>query len=182
MKEKGLTLLEILVAMGISMVAGMLLLTIITNSLGLYNQQSSKLEQGLNINDALVQVRNNIKSSSGIASTFSSGGDSYSIGATQLILKIPSIDSSNNIISETYDYYVYYLDSNKFRFKSYPNAQSVRKPQNQILSTLTDSLKFQYFNSANPPVEVTPDTASKVRITLTLKQNTATSEASLRND
>lgn len=179
---KGLTLVEVLIAMGIAAIVGVLLLAVIVNSTGLFYQQSSEVEQGLNINDALLQIRQNIKQSAGIDPTSTSG---------ELVLKISSIDSSGNIIADTFDKFVFSKDQTKLRFKTFPDAASSRSAQNQIFSTNLDNLKFQYFDNVSPPNEVTPPTAaSKVRITLTLRQKsgagyetqTATTEASLRND
>lgn len=179
---KGLTLVEVLVAMGISIIVGGLLLVIMVNSAGLYLKQASKLTEGLNINDALFRVRDSIKQSSAITATFSIDSTTYTSGATQLVLKVSSIDSSSNIIADTFDHYVFFQDNNMLRFKTFPSALSSRKPQDQIFSTSLDGLNFKYFNTATPPEEVSPPTASKVRISITLKQITATSEANLRND
>ncbi len=60
MKQRGFTLVEVLIAMGISVIVGGLLMTIIVNSAGLFQSESSKLTQGLNINDALASVREQI--------------------------------------------------------------------------------------------------------------------------
>jgi|SRR3989344_9701635 len=170
---RGLTLIEVLVAMGIATVAGVLLVVIIINSAGLSTNQSSKVQAGLNSNDALSKVRSSIK----VASSVDAGS-----GATQLVLKVSSIDSSNNIIANTYDLFVFSVDQKILRFKIFPNAQSLRVAQDQIFSTEVDNLEFKYFNSVTPPIEVVPEAASKVRVSLTLKQNTATTEANLRND
>lgn len=188
---KGLSLIELLIITGVMTVVGALLMVIMVNSAGLFTKESAKLEAGLNINDTLVQVRSNIKNASSIASSYSDSTTTYTTGTTQLILQIPSLDSSNNIITDTFDYYIFFLDQKKLRFKTFPNAASARKDQDQIFSNIIDSLKFQYFNSSTPPTEVTPTIARKVRITLTLKRKTtvnsyetniATSEANLRND
>lgn len=187
---KGFTLIEVLVAMGIATVAGVLLVVIMVNSAGLFTEQSSKVEQGLKINDALSEVRNSVKQANAVASEFTSGGTTYTTGGTQLVLKVLSEDSSGNIIDNTFDYFVFFLDQNLLNFKIFPDPASSRKLADRILSNMADSVNFQYFNSANPPVEVTPLNATKVRITLTLKQKnglnfevqTGTSEANLRND
>lgn len=187
---RGLTLVEVLIAVGIATIVSALLVVIMVNSAGLFYQESSKLTAGLNINDALSKIRSSIKESSAVVSSYTSGLTSYTTGATQIVLKIPSVDSLGNIISDTFDYSIFFLDQTKLRFKLFPDAQSSRKPQDQIFSTSVDSLSFKYFDSQNPPSEVTPTSAFKVRISLTLKQknggsletNTATSEAGLRND
>lgn len=178
---KGLTFIEIFIAMGIATVAGVLLLVIIVNSLGLFANQSSRVESGLNINDALGQVRSAIKQSTVVDS---------SSGVGKLVLKVSSVDSSNNIISDIYDTYTFFLDNSVLHFQILPDALSSRQASDRIFSTNVDSLFFKYLNSANPPEEITPTAAAKIRVTLTLKQkvgtnyqiNTATTEANLRND
>lgn len=189
MKEKGLSLLEVLIVLGVSIIVGGLLLVIIVNSAGVFYKQSAKVQEGLNINDALSKFRSVIKESKVVAASFTQGA-TYTSGASQLVLKVPSIDSSKNIIADTFDHFVFLLDQKKLVLKTFPAAQSSRVAQDQIFSTVVDSLLFQYLSSANPPVEVTPTSASKIRLTLTLKQKTgagfqtqtATSEANLRND
>lgn len=173
MKERGLTLVEVLVAVGISTIVGTLLLVVIVNSAGLFSQQSSKVQEGLSVNDALSSLRGSIKQASAVENTS---------GVDRIVLKVPAIDSFGNIIDKTSDNFYFYLDQNYLHFKIDPNALSSRKASDQILSNFVSNLNFQYFNLAIPPAEVTPVIAAKVRITLTLKQDTATTEANLRND
>lgn len=182
LRVKGLTLIEVLVAMGIAAVAGVLLVVIIVNSAGLFQEQSSKVEEGLNINDALSVVRSSIKQASAMAVSYTAGSTTYTTNAGVLVLKVSSVDTSGNIIVNSFDYFVLYLDQGAIHLKIFPDAVSSRKPADRILSTSIDSLKFQYLNSANPPVEVVPVSASKVRVALTLKQKISTTEANLRND
>lgn len=183
--------MEVLIAMGISVIVGALLLIIIVNSAGLFYNQSSKVGQGLGLNDALSKIRETIRESSLIARSYpESVSPTYTTSSTQLVLKLSSIDSNGNIVSNIYDYFVFFFDTDKLTFKSFPDTQSARFAQDQILSFNVDSLRFQYFDSATPPNEVAPESATKVRIYLSLKQkknvsfetSSATSEASLRND
>ena len=189
MKQMGLTLIELLISLGIVILIGVLLLTIMVNTLGLFYKESSTLTQGLSINDALSKIRSAVKQSSAVVPSFTSGV-TYTSSTIQLILKVTSVDSSNNLIANTFDYFVFFLDEGKLRFKTYPDVLSSRDFQDQIFSTNVKSLEFKYLDLQNPPSEVVPDTASKVRVLLILQQKsgvdfetiTATSEASLRND
>lgn len=189
-KQSGLTLVEVLVAMGLAAVVGVLLLSVMINSTGLFYKESSKLQEGLNINDALGKIRESVNQSSGVVLSYANSGVTYTSGATQLVLKVPAIDSSGNIISDTFDYLVFFQDQTKLRYKLFPDASSSRKSQDRIFSTSVDSLTFKYLDSQNPPNEVTSTSATKIRTILSLKQknglatelNTATAEASLRND
>lgn len=187
---KGLTLVEVLLAVVISLAVAGLLLVVIINSAGIYYKQSSKLTEGLNINDSLLNIRNSIKDAKAVVANYTGDSQTYTSGPTTLVLKLSSIDSSNNIIADKFDYFVFYLDQNKLRLRTFPDNFSSRKAQNRIFSTLVDNLVFKYFNSAALAQEVVPANATKVQVTLTLSQkngqdiekNTAFSEANLRND
>jgi len=188
--NRGLSLIEVLVALAITIVAGTLLFVIIVNSAGLFSLQSSKVQGGLNINDALMEVRKAVKQASSVASSITVGPTTYTSSADQLVLKVSSVDPLNNIIANTYDYFVFFLDQKYLRFKVFPDTSSARSVSDQVLSTVADSLTFRYFNSATPSVEVIPTSATKIYISLTLNikagagvvTNIATSEANLRND
>lgn len=187
---KGLTLIEVLVAVGIMVVAGMLLVVIMVNSAGLFTQQSSKVEGGLNSNDALSVLRRDIKLAVSVAESYTSGSSVYTSGAGQLVLKVASINSSGNTIDNFFDYYVFNLNQGIIYLNIFPDALSSRRTSDFLLSKNVDSIRFQYFNSANPLVEVSPTSAVKIRVTLALKQKagvnfittTATTEANLRNN
>ncbi len=190
MNKKGFSLIEILISTSVAVLIGGLLIVIMVNITRVFFKESSGVSIGLNTNDALAEVRKSIKQSSGVEATYTAGSTTYTSGATQIVLKVPSLDQSGNIIGSTFDYFVFFQTQNILHFKTFPNAASKRKAQDQIFSNLVDSLVFKYLSSANPPVEVTPTSASKVRITLILKQktgqtyetNSATSEANLRNN
>lgn len=190
MKSRGLSLVEAIVGLAVAIVAGGLLVTIIINTGNLFYKQSSKLQEGLNINDALYEVRQSIRLSSAVALSYSSSGTTYTSSPEQLVLKLSSIDSSGNIILNTFDYFVFFKDQNIMRFKTFPDTLSARKMQDQVFSTSLDSLTFNFLDLSNPPNEVAPNLAKKVRISLTLKQKvglgyetkSAVTEANLRND
>ncbi|MDO8573983.1 MAG: hypothetical protein Q7R77_04530 [Candidatus Daviesbacteria bacterium] len=170
---KGITLLEVLVAMGIATIVGVLLVVIITNSAGLFKDQSSKVSVGVNTNDSFSQIRASIKQASAISDQSGSG---------QLILKVASIDAGGNIIDSTYDDFVFLINQKNLHFQIIPNLSSSRKSKDSILAGNVDNINFQYLNFVNPPAEVTPAAATKIRISLNIKSSIATAEANLRND
>lgn len=188
--SNGLTLIEVLIAMGLASMVGILLLVIMVNSAGIFSKQSSKVQTGLNSNDALIKIRESTKQANAVALNYTDGGTIYTSGPNQLVLKVSAIDSLGNIIADTFDYFVFYPDQNYLRFKVFADPVSSRMATDQILTNSLDLLVFNFFNSANPPLEVSPNEATKVRFSLVLKQkvgvnfetNTATSEANLRNN
>jgi prepilin-type N-terminal cleavage/methylation domain-containing protein len=189
--RNGFTLLEILLGVAISAVAGALLLGIMVNNTGTFYQQTSKVTEGVGVNDAFMNIKTHIKSAQGVATQYpASTPATYTTGNSTLVLQLPAIDSSGNVIANNYDYVVYTTESDRLAYKQFPNASpaSARKSANTILSKNVDSVLFEYLDSANQAV--TPTAAIKVRTTLSLKQKAganyvtkiATSEASLRND
>lgn len=187
--QRGLTLVEALITLAIGTVVGGMLLVIMVNTGGLFYKESSRLQQGLNINDALSRINESVKESAGVETGYPSPSPTYTSSATSLVLKIPSQNQQGLIIQNTFDHFVFFLDGTKLRFKIFPDSQSSRKSADQIFSTSVNSLFFQYYDGQTPPQETVPTSAAKVRVTLQLKQkagaafeiNTATTEAKLRN-
>lgn len=188
---KGFTLLEVIIAASVAAVIGMLLLLIILNSTSISYTQSSRVDQGLGINDALAKIREEIKESTGVATGYPETGSSiYETSQTQLVLKVSAIDNSGSIIDGSLDYFVFLKDQDKLRLKVFPAALSQRKEVDQILTGNVNSIIFKYLDDTHPPVEVPPATAAKVQITLVLRtkigpeyeSSMATSEAILRNN
>lgn len=179
---KGITLIEVLVVMAISTIAGVLLVVIIVQSASLYTDQSVKVKRGLSINDALLKIRDTVKQAGSVAENYTNGGSTYTSGPGQLVLKVASVDPDGKIIGSAYDNFVVLLDQKILRFKSFPDPSSSRRSEDRVLADSADNLLFEYFNSASPPIEAPPFQASKVRVSLTIKGAVATSEAYLRND
>lgn len=189
MKKNGFSLAELIIAIAVVAVVSGLLLGILVNETGVFYQQSSRVSQGVGLNDALASIRSHVKSASAVAAAYPETPPSaYTSGSSTLVLKITSIDSSSNLITNTYDYFVYYVEMGRLHLLVFPNSQSTRKQLDQILTSSVDTLAFVYFDSAG--VVTTPASASKVKTTLSLKEksgygvenNIATSDATLRND
>lgn len=178
---RGLTLIEALFTLAIATIVGTLLLVVMVNTGGLFLKQSSKVALGLSLNDVLREIQKTIRQSSSVADTS---------GVQKLSLKVPSVDSSGAVIANSFDDFIFLLDQSKLVFRVLPNAQSSRIAADQILATNIDMLNFKYFDSQNPPSEVIPKDAKKIKTILALKQkagfgfeqNIATAEANLRND
>lgn len=179
--EKGITLVEALTTLAIATVVGTLLLVIMINTGGLFTKQSSKLNLGLSVNDAISQMQKSIRQSQSVVDTSTQ---------EQLILRVPSTSSSGDVITNIFDLFYFQKDGSKLIFKVVPDTASYRAEVDQIFSNNVDLLNFEYFDSQNPPQVTAPNLATKIRITLKLKQkagaeyeqNIATSEANLRND
>lgn len=185
---RGFTLIEILVAAVLAILVGSLLFGLMVKNTGVFYKESSKVGQGLNINDALSSIRSNAKLSETVATSHQISGVTYTSNATSLVLQLASIDISGLIIPNTFDWVVYLKSGDKLYYKLAPGAGSKRKAINQILANNVDTLTFQYYQTDG--IEIAPASASKVKVSIKLKQqagsgietSVATSEATLRND
>lgn len=187
----GFTLVEVLISMSIAVIVSSLLVVIIVNSAGLFYKQSAKVGQGVGVNEALAKFRDSIKEANAIASGYpQTPPPAYTTSPEQVVLSVPSIDNLGNILSGVFDYYVFLKEEGKLKFKVFPDIQSFRKSSDQTLSINVKEVVFLYFDSQNPPQQVAPATAERIRMVVTLRQRSgadyeesmATSEASLRND
>lgn len=189
MKSAGITLLELLIFMALSVLTGILLVGIMISNSEILYKQSSRLSQGLDINDTLVSIKTNIRQASSVAISYPEAGPpAYTSSQSQLVLKLLSVDSSGGVIQNTFDFIVYLKEDDFIKILVLPDTLSSRTSQDTILAKNTDTLVFDYYDPLDTPV--VPQDAKKVKISLVLKQkagarfetNLATGEAILRND
>lgn len=184
----GLSLLEMVIALGVVSVAGILIGAILVNNSGIFYQQSSRVQQGVEANDALSQLRSKIKVAQSVAVGYPESSPIYTSSAQQLVLRVPAVDEADNIITGIYDYFIYSVENGILRERIYPDEQSSRNQQDGVFATTVDTIIFSYIDAADQ--QVTPQGAEKVKITLSLKQrigldletSIATSEAYLQNN
>jgi len=184
-KKRGITLIELLIT--ISLIG---LILIVTTSVYLtgfrtYKEQlTSSIVQSnaQTILDALVlDAKNGLL----IEATYGS----FTTGPDCIIIQVPSIDASKNILysgsDELFDRVIYYYQNNQIHKITYADPSSVRHSKDGIDTTLDKnvlSLSFVY----DPPDE---GAAHLVKITLSSdikvgnrdKEITITGEARLRN-
>ncbi len=190
MSKNGFTLLELVITTAVGSLIGGLLIMILVNNAGIFYKQSSKVAEGVGSNDALLNINTSVKGASSVVIGYPENSPTYTTGPSVLALKLPSIDGNSQIISNSFDYIVYTLESGNLRVRIFPSISpaSSRKSQDRVLTGSVSNVLFKYLDSSGN--EITPISAVKVVTTLTLKQKSAidyeikvaTSEASLRND
>lgn len=191
MNQKGISLVEMLIALTLISLVGVLMVYLAVQNSGLFFRETAKVSQGLSINDASTAISDLIRGSSGVVSTYVDGGTTYSSGLDTIIVSLPSVDAQGNVIENTLDYAVITRDPSQqtvLRKRVFPNALSSRKSENQVLVTELYNTSFYYLN--NSGVQVSPSAASKVNFVINLKENTginshessSSGEVSLRND
>lgn len=188
---RGFSLPEVIIVSAIAGVVGILMVGFLVQNNGVYLTQSSKVTQGLSLNDASGNIDNAIKSASSVATEYPVGSPQYTSGTNTLVLELPSIDSQSSIIDNTFDYTVITRDPQKpnvLRKLTFPNASSTRKSENLVLSTTLSQISFMFYDS-NGNI-TSPSTASRVNYTINLSQKAGygnqtsnlSGQASLKNN
>lgn len=189
--ERGFSLVEVLIGVTISGLAGILIVALLVQNNGLFFQQSAKVTQGLAVNDAASQVNELIKSSSFVASTNLIGSPLYSTSSDTLVLALPVFDSGGNLVSNVYDYAILTRDSPNFsvlRKIIFVSPQSSRKSENRVLATKLARVTFVYFDDSGNVVS--PTAASRVNFIINLdekagysnQQSSTSGQINLRNN
>ena len=190
LNEKGYTLFEVLIFAALAGVIGIVLSIVMVNSNQLFITQSNKINQGVGINSALSDINEAIRNAAFIATGYPVASPTYTTSASTLVLAIPSIDASGNIISSTYDYYVVTKDSANpkiLRLLMFKDPSSSRSNNNKVLLTDLKVVQFTYLDKDSN--SVSPNSAVKVNIVLNSqvdsgilsKQTSGSAQTRLRN-
>lgn len=190
MSRKGFTLLELVITLSIAAVAGVLLIQLLVQNNGLFFQQQATVSQGLNLNNAVSQISNDIRSSNGVVSGYPIISPTILSSQSSLVISIPSIDPSGNVISNTYDYIVVGQDgqnSSLLREWLYSDPASSRTSKNRVLVKDLSLIRFYYMNSNG--VVVSPTQASKINFVINIstklgvsnQQSSSSAQVILRN-
>lgn len=186
-RSEGFTIAEALVSLTVALVAGSLLISILVQNNGLFYQQTSRIEQGLGLNDALARIKVDIKESDAVSASFTDGPVIYTSGGGVLVLRIVSMDGTGSTIFNVYDYIIYFLEDGNLKLKVFPGAGSVKQAEDKILAFNVESANFEYFD--NNGAVISPTLAKRVKVSLTVRQkagysfesSSLTTEARLRN-
>lgn len=135
--EAGFTLAEAMIASVIGMIiVGMVMILYI----GVQNSMTAGLalaEINSDAGLAMDRIVRDVRWATQLETSRTIGGTTYITGDNRIVIKVPSIDASGDIITSTYDYIVYALDSSnttRLRRLVDPNASSSRSSLNQIVA------------------------------------------------
>lgn len=144
--RRGFTLVETFIVIAISVVALVALsnLFIIFNTT--YGYQQAFITGAGSASSAMNAFEMAILPADQVLASHSVNGTTYFSGATTLVLELPSIDSSGNIIAGVQDYIVFYASSTNLYRLSQAGVGSTRPSGLKLLSKTLSSLSFTYDN------------------------------------
>lgn len=144
---RGITLVETLVAVTILIVIGVALAQTTIITLDISSRQSRSYALETNASILLKTFNDNFGHASGIELARTFGATAYTSSSTTLILRIPALDSSHDIISGVYDYIVFFrdpVDTTHIKYTIDAGAGSIRTSGTKTLTTNNSVLTFRY--------------------------------------
>lgn len=104
-------------------------------------------ELNANSTIAISKISKNVRQASRVVDATTINFTNYSTDHDTLILELPSIDSDQEIISDSYDYLVYFIDpadSTKLKSDIEPSGGSSRSSGEGLISEFVESITFNY--------------------------------------
>jgi len=185
LRNEGVSMIEILVTIGIAVSIFFIMANIFITHNRLFNLQSILAEIEINNYLALNRMQKLIKLADKVMTNRIINSVNYETSSQTLVLEIPSLDNSQNIIPYTFDYASFHLDpldSTKLILSIEANPASSRQSGDTLISSFVDKLIFSYNDSDFTKVNLISLYLSNSRTTLGTPQKIITSTyLSLRN-
>ncbi len=190
--SKGLSMVELLIVATVGAVAGFLLIYTLIQSNDVFFRETGRVKEGLSLNDAVSVINQDIKSAGAVSANYPESGQiQYQTSDEVLVLKTPSIDSSGNIIEDSYDYTILYKDADQpahLLRKVVPTPPSQKGAEQNVLLKNLNKVKFLYLDKNGN--FVSPTSAEKINFFINVKTNfglnsqisSSSGEVNLRND
>lgn len=143
---KGFTLIESMLTIVVLVFVFLALLTLYDNYYKTYNSQKAIISAAGSASAAANELQNTLLQADRVVASHIFSGTLYSSGPGTLVLDIPSVDSSGNIIPGKYDYAVFYISDGKLYKRLEADPASFRLPMFKLLSDTVLELTFTYNN------------------------------------
>ena len=146
-KNRGFSFAETVVVVAILIILLIALLGIYLNYSKVYTYQQALIKTSNSARIAMNELRSAALQSDKIIDSYSFSGTTYSSNENTLVLEIPSIDGSGNIVSGKYDYAVFYTSGTNLYKRVQPESSSSRPSGTKQLSDTVAMLSFAYNNA-----------------------------------
>lgn len=158
MKNRGFTLLEMVVVIGIGTILVLFVLGILISNNRFYANQSGENEAIFNTRIIADRIASYGRGAAAVLSSYIYNSSNYVSDSDTLVLQVPSIDASANIIGGAYDHVIItrdLSDTSKLQLYVDPDASSSRGARGVLLTNKLDTMTFTYSST-------TPDISEKV--------------------
>lgn len=152
----GFSLIELLIVIGITALLAMLLLGILIANNRFYANQSGEISAVINTRIISDRIAEYTRGAVAVLASYTYNSINYVSDTDTLVLEIPAIDASANIIASAYDRVIITADpGNSARLLLYldPDASSARLPRNAELTNSLGIVAFTYIPGAPPATD-----------------------------
>jgi type II secretory pathway pseudopilin PulG len=145
--EKGMSILESVVVVGLVALLSAVLMDIFIAHGRIFNLSSANSDFGLQAAEAMEAVGKNIRVADKTLAARTINSENFTAASDTLIVEIPSVDSSGQVISGKYDYAAVYFSGGKIFLSQQADTASSRPTSKRSLSDSVSSLRFICDNS-----------------------------------
>jgi prepilin-type N-terminal cleavage/methylation domain-containing protein len=182
MKKRGFTLIEMIITLGISVVALIALVNIFLTFNSVYGYQQAFMAAAGSAGSAMNALEAAVLPADQVLASHSFSGTAYSSGATALVLELPAVDSAGNIVAGVKDYIAFYTSGTTLYRLTLAGAGSARVSGTKKLSTTLNSISFTYDNADFTKVtNVTADVQTQAQYKQQTVQGHLSEQLYLRN-
>jgi prepilin-type N-terminal cleavage/methylation domain-containing protein len=146
--ESGFTLVEMVIVIALLSLLLLAFLNLFDNHGKLFNFESGRIRTTSGTRFAMSELQKYTLQAESVLVSATVNGTSYSSSSSVMVLRLPSVDASNNAIDSTWDYVAFYLTGTNLYRTVEANGSSVRASGTKLLSDTVSSLSFTY-NSAD---------------------------------
>lgn len=145
-KNGGFTLIEIVVGIGVIAVLIFALLNLYLAYGTLYNSQNTELTVLSEGRTVMSEFTLFTIQAYRVAGNFTFSTTTYYSGTSTVVLQIPAIANDGSIISNTWDYVVFYANGNNLYRQTQADGASNRISETKLLTSNLQGLSFTYDN------------------------------------
>lgn len=144
--KQGFTLIETMVTMAIFILISLALGIFYVDYYQVFHTQQALVSVAGSASATANELQNAALQANQILVSHTFSGTAYNTGQNTLVLELPSIDGSGNIVSGKYDYMVFYATSTHLYKLVQADAQSTRPSGLRQLSDTVSTFTFTYNN------------------------------------
>lgn len=144
MMKRGFTLIETIITIGISVLALIALASLVLTFNSMYGYQQAFMTAAGSAGSAMNALEAAVLPSNQVLASHSFSGTTYSSSATVLVLELPAMNGSGNIVAGVKDYIAFYATGAALYRRTLAGAGSVRVSGTKQLSTTLNSISFTY--------------------------------------
>jgi hypothetical protein len=141
------SLTETVIATAILIFILVALIVLYNNYLKSFNNQQARIAMESSARETVKELQSAALQADQIVTSHSFSGTTYTTGAHTVVLELPSIDGSGNIVSGKFDYVVFYLTGKNLYRRIQVDAASSRPSGLNKISDVVSTLSFTYDNA-----------------------------------